>query len=245
MDYRVYRFTKKEYGLYFLEGAALAAGIAFVFYRSFAAFFLLLPGISLFYRMKKKRLAEQRRRELSLEFREAILSVQAALNAGYSVENAFIEAGRDMERLYGREGLITKEFLMLKRRLRSNETLEKILLDLADRSGIEEILDFANVFTAAKRSGGDYTRIIRRASETIGDKIEVRREIETMMSSKQYENRVMQAVPFGIILYIGLTSPDFISALYHNLTGAVIMTLCLLLYGLAFWLSERIVSIEV
>ncbi|MBO6149484.1 MAG: type II secretion system F family protein [Lachnospiraceae bacterium] len=245
MNYQVYNFNRQEWCLYILEGIILAAGISYVFYHSFIAFFLLIPCIYFFIKWVKKNLILKRSLELSLEFREAIISVQSALNAGYSVENAFIEAGRDMEKLYGREGLISREFTILTRRLRSNETLEKILTDLSDRSGIEDIRDFANVFSVAKRGGGDFTSIIRRAADTIGDKIEVRREIDTLMSSKRYENRIMEIVPFAIILYLGFTSPDLISVLYHNVTGIAIMTVCLMLYGFAFYLAERIVSIEI
>ncbi|MCR4740695.1 MAG: hypothetical protein K5886_10620, partial [Lachnospiraceae bacterium] len=126
------------------------------------------------------------------------------------------------------------------RRLRSNETLEKILLDLSERSGIEDIEDFANVFAAAKRSGGDFTRIIRKAAESIGDKMDIRREIRTATSSKRYETRIMEAVPFGIIVYLNLTSPGFLSVLYHDLKGYVIMTVCLLLYLTGFCMAEKI-----
>ena len=120
--------------------------------------------------------------------------------------------------------------------------MEKILLDISDRSGIEDIEDFANVFAAAKRSGGDFTRIIRKAAESIGDKMDVRREIKTAISSRRYETRIMEAVPFGIIVYLNLTSSGFLAALYHNITGYVIMTVCLCLYLIAFVIAERITA---
>ncbi len=245
MDYRDYHFSIQERILYIGEGVGIAALVAYIFYRSFIAFILLLPIAVVFFRRKRKDLIRKQRFELTLQFREAIMAVQAALNAGYSVENAFIEAGKDMEKMYGKEGIITREFMVLVRRLRSNVSLEKILLELSERSGVEDIRDFANVFTAAKRSGGDFTRIIKRAAETIRDKIEVKREIETLMSAKKFENKIMEIVPFAIILYIGITSPDFISSLYHNMTGIILMTFCLALYLGAFVLSERIVNIEI
>ena len=245
MNYKTYIFSPQELFLYCAEGILIAAAAAFVFYRSVVAFLLLLPLLPLFLSYIKKVLIRRRRYELMLEFREAIMAVQAALNAGYSIENAFVEAARDMENMYGRDGLITAELMVLSRRLRSNENLEKILYELAERSGVEDITDFSNVFTAAKRSGGDMSRIIRRASDTIGDKIDVRRDIETIMSSKRFENRIMELVPFGMILYIGLTSPDFIAVLYHNAAGEIVMTVCLVLYALGLILSERIVNIEI
>ncbi len=245
MNYKTYRFDAKEWIAAFLTGAGIAAAIAWIFYRSVFALFAMIPVIFLYIRYHRREKTQKRLYELSLEFREAILSVGGALSAGYSIENAFLSAGSDMEKLYGRDGLITKELTLLSRRLRANETIEDVLSDLSERSGIEDIRDFADVFRAAKRNGGNLGAVIRRAAETISDKIEVRREIETLMSAKRFENRIMQLVPFGILCYIGLTSPDFIASLYHNPTGVAIMTGCLLLYGFAFFLSEKILRIHI
>ena len=183
MNYDKYRFSKGERAVYLSAGALIDGLIAWTFYKSVVVFFILLIPVEWFFlRFMKTSLMEKRKYELSMEFKEAIMAVQSSLNAGYSVENAFIEAGRVMENMYGSSGLITNEFKILTRRLRSNETLEKILLDLADRSGIEDIEDFANVFAAAKRSGGDFTRIIRKASDSIGDKMDIRRDIRTSIN---------------------------------------------------------------
>ncbi|SKB97466.1 tight adherence protein B [Lachnospiraceae bacterium] len=245
MNYSEYRFSTNEKILYLAQGLMILGAVSFTFYRSVTAFFLMMPSLFFLYRYKKQKLIMAQKRELLLEFREMILAVQSALNAGSSVENAFIDAGREMEKMYGGQGLIVKEAEVLTRRLRSNENLERILQDMADRSGLEDILDFANVFAAAKRSGGDLSGIIRRASEVIGDKIDIKREIETELSAKQYETRVMELVPFGIILYLNITSPDFLSPLYHNAAGIAIMTVCLALYGTAFRMAEKITAIEV
>ena len=240
MNYDRYNFSPGERILYLGFGAVLDAAIAWTFYRSLPVFFILLiPSEIIFLRYIRQNLIEKRKYELSLEFREAIMAVLSSLNAGYSVENAFIEAGRVMEGLYG-ESLITEEFRILTRRLRSNEALEKILLDLAWRSGIEDIADFAGVFSAAKRSGGDFTRIIRKAADSIGDKMDIMREIRTSISARKYETKIMELVPFVIIVYLSLSSSGFLSSLYHGVTGTVVMTVCLALYATGFLMAEKI-----
>ncbi len=236
-------FSERMAGL--ITSLMVPAVIAYLFYRSIAAFVVLLPLAGYVGRRRRAESERKRKHELNLEFREAVISVQTALNAGYSVENAFIEAGRDMENMYGPEAMITVEFKSLERRLKTNENLENIIYDMAERSGLDDIKDFADVFSAAKRSGGDLTKIIRRTSDTISDKIEVRREIETLVSAKRMENRIMQAVPFGIIAYLNMTSAGFLSSLYHNPTGVVVMSFCLALYAGGFCLSERITDIEI
>ena len=79
---------------------------------------------------------------LESQFREAIRGVDTALKAGYSVENAFVQSGKDMERQFGKESFIHEELEAIRRGLVINITLEEMLADLAERSGSEAIEDF-------------------------------------------------------------------------------------------------------
>lgn len=245
INYNKYQFSRKEKFFYLMAGLSGAGVIAYVFYRSFIAFILLIPFTGVFLKKKKEELCDIRKKELNLQFREAILAVSASLNSGYSIENAFCEAGADMEVLYGKNGIIVKELQLLSGRLGANETLESILSDFSKRSGLEDICDFTDVLIIAKRSGGDLNAIIRKAADHISGKIEVKREIDTLMSAKKMEQKIMNAVPFLIILYIDYSSPGFLGVLYKNGAGIFIMTCCLAVYGAAYLMAQKIVSIEV
>ena len=61
---------------------------------------------------------------------------------------------------------------------RSQRSRRRIFLGLGERSGIEDIENFAAVFSTAKRSGGDMDKIIQTSARMLGDKIDVRKEIE-------------------------------------------------------------------
>ena len=87
--------------------------------------------------------------------------------------------------------------------------------------------------------------VILKVSRMLGDKIDVKKEIEATLSAKKSEQMIMSLMPAGIILYLKLTSPGFLSVLYGNLFGMCAMTLCLGIYVLSYWLGRRIVDIEV
>jgi tight adherence protein B len=227
------------------EWLLIDAAIAYVFYQSLIAFALFLPAFIPYMKMRMKQAKKAEDLQLSLQFRESILAVSTALNAGYSVENAFIEAFHDMKDMYGDTAPITVEYRQIVARLRDNEQIEHILSDLAKTSGIDDINDFASVFESAKRIGGDMTKIIRRAASNISEKIDVRREIDVSISAKRMETRVMEIVPFGILIYLRMGSSDFLSVLYHGITGRIIMSVGLAVYVLGFFLAEKILDIEV
>lgn len=244
-DYGEYRFQPKEYLLYVSEGILLVAMAGYFFYRSWIACLCLVPVLFLFLREKKKELARKRRQELGVQFKDMILAVAANQKAGYSIENAFRESYKDMEMLYGAEGIICLEMRYIIAGLDNNVVLEKLLYSLGLRSSLPDIVQFADVFFIAKRSGGNMTDILSKTAAVIEQKTETDKEIQLMISSKKLEQKIMNMVPFLIIFYVGSTSRGFFDVLYHNVIGIIIMTVCLGFYGAAYLLSGRIVDIEV
>ena len=221
---------------------------SFIFYFFYESSLVWIPGILcgiFFCRWQTKQFCKKRKYLLEQQFRDWIESVSSALQAGHSVENAFLKAGKEMELLYGEETDIRKETHRLEQLLKNNVTLEKILWDFGQRSDCENIRNFANVFLVGKRSGGNLREMIEGCCEMIAAKIEVEEEIRTLLHGKVMEQKIMCVVPFAIMLYIRISSPGFFDPLYHNLVGICIMTACLCLYFFGVWLSLRIVTIEV
>ena len=244
-DYAVYHFSKNEMIVYVILESAFIGMIAYLFYDSIFAFLLLIPFAVISLKEKKKQLCQKRKQKLEAEFRDVILSVSSNLQTGYSFENAFQEAYKEIVILYGSESLMACELRLLLRKLANNEQLEDALLNLAKRSGIQDIRDFADIFQIAKRGGGNMQAIIANTAEVIGDKQAVRIEIDTIMSEKKLEQTVMRYIPFFIIIYISITSKGYFEGLYHNLIGQAIMTAALIVYSLACKLADKILNIEV
>lgn len=243
-DYSDYRFNIREWIVYCASGILTIGIIAYFFYQSVIAFLILLPSLPLFFKRKKQELAKKRRQELNIQFKDAVLSVSANQKAGYSVENAFRDAYRDMAMLYGRDSHICGELSYIGKGLDNNIVLERLLYDLGVRSHVPDILQFADVFLIAKRNGGNMTEILSETADTIEQKIAVDKEIQVLLSSKKMEQKIMNVVPFFIIFYISMTSKGFFDVLYHNPVGILIMTVCLAVYLTAYMISGKIVAIE-
>ena len=188
--------------------------------------------------------AKKRRDALRLSFREFILSFGNSLKAGYSIENAFVSAYEDIRFLYGEEEDFLAECRWMIGQMENNQNLEDVFARFAERTHVKDIQDFAYAFRTAKKSGGDLSRMIQDTAGLIGDKIAVREEIALLIAAKRMEQSVMNLVPVGIMLYVSLTSKGYFDALYHNVTGIVIMTGCLILYFFCYFLSGKIIAIE-
>ncbi len=194
------------------------------------------------YRAKNRR--EKEKRILSEQFRDLLGSVNNALRAGDSPENAFREGYREMVYEYGERAPISRELLRVVNGLDNRIPLETLLDDFAQRADTEEIREFAEVFRIAKRGGGNMVEILARTSALIEERLDVENEIRIMLGNRRLEQRIMDLTPFMIIFYIGLTSPGFFDVLYHNLEGAAFMTVCLGAYLAALVISEKILAVS-
>ena len=82
--------------------------------------------------------------------------------------------------------------------------------------------------------------MIDAACSSISRRLAVEEEMETLLSARKLEQRVMNAMPFMIVWYVEVSNPGYFDMLYGNLTGAVLMTICLGVYLAAYALSEKI-----
>ena len=223
-DYRTYHFTAKETAKYLLEGVAVCAAADYLFYQSLPVLLFMLPVPVIFLKIQKKKCIARQQRNLNYQFRDALTSM-----------NVLYEKGSD----------ILEEFRYIESQLRLSVPVEELFLDFGKRSGVEDIENFAAVFYTAKRTGGDMTQMIQKVARMLGDKIEVKKEIEATLAAKKSEQMVMSVMPAGIICYLKLTSPGFLDVLYGNPFGICAMTVCMVIYGLSYWLGVKIVDIEV
>lgn len=219
--------------------------MSYLFYRSVIPFFLALPLLIPFLNMQKERCCEKRRKQLATQFLDAMQAVSSALTAGYSVETAFRDACGELGKIYGEEDLIMREFTYISGQLSINRNLEELLMGLAERSGVEDIGNFAEIFAVSKRTGGNLIAIIRNTVLAISQKEETAREIASSLSAKKLEQRIMSLVPILILLYIRTVSPGFLDVMYYNTVGIAVMSICLAIYAAAYFWGKKIVEIEV
>ena len=218
---------------YILEGIIIVLIAAYIFYENVFMAVILSPYVYIHYRQRIKERIVHDKKNFKKKFKDGIIAVSFALNVGYSIENAFGQAVDELTLMYGDDSDIVVKFKLIVIRLGQNENLEDILDD------------FAEIFRYAKRSGGDLMAVIKNTAQIIQQKEEVMSEVDTIISGKKMEQRVMSLIPAVIVIYLKVTAKEFIQPLYGNIAGIIIMTVCLGVYVISDMWAKRIVNIEV
>ena len=226
---------------------SIAAGcmIAYLFYDSIYGTVWALVCYPIIFREYRRYIRHKDKVLLEKEFSEYMNRISGALQAGYSLENAFVQGLREDNLLYGEKSMLKESLGELEGRLKRQETLEQILTDFSARSNSEDIANFVEIFVYAKRSGGNFIEILGTTVTRISDKLEILEEIHTEIANKVMEQKIMCGMPIFILLFLRFSSGEMMQPLYGNVVGIIIMTAALMIYLAVVLWAIRLVQIEV
>jgi len=245
-DYREYIPPVRERLKYYLicAGGLLFTGWLF-FDNPAGAICLALLAVPLEKVWRKNR-AAVRRKELAAQFKDLLFSLSASFQSGRHMAEAICEARENMLKIYPPSAPINIELeLMNKRMGAGGESEREVLFDFAKRSGNEDARNFADVYYTCLTTGGDLCGVVNRTAVILIEKITIRREIETLMAQKKYEAKLLTGVPFIILIYLRISSPEYLEPLYTTAAGFCVMAAALGALAAAFFWSGRIMDIEV
>lgn len=245
-DYNSTALSKIEMLSFIIFSVSAGCITGLLFYDS------ILPGAAIssvlfcFLPAYKESIKEKRKKELRLQFRDLLYSVSSSVSSGRSMSEALEESIEFWRSTYEEQDYIIQELYYMVGRIKNgNEKDIDVLKNFALRSNIEDVSDFVNVYENCRLSGGNLSRAIDRATTIIGDKITLERELETMMSQKKFESRIVILAPFILIMMLRLTSPDYLEPLFTTAGGRAVTTISLILIGTAVYMMERINRVEI
>ena len=245
-DYHCYVPNPKERFAAVCCFCLLLSCIGYIFYGTvILALFLPLcyaKMMAVYCRVK----GEQRKNRLRRQFRDLLFSLSASFATGRHMEEAMEEAKDNLTEIYGETALAVAELSGMLRKMReAAETDVAVWSDFAKRSGISDIEDFVQVFSAVRETGGDLVFAVNRAAAVIGEKIAIETEIKTMVSQKRLEGNIITAMPAVIVVFLQMASPDYLAVLYQSLGGRILMSMALAATIFAYVMIERMTAIEV
>lgn len=242
---RFQQLTGREKLLFSLEGAGITALAGFLCFRSILVIAAVPPVIAVFLHLKEEQKIHKMYLAQQTEFKNLMADLYSTTAAGGTLEKALRCAVQDMQRSGGRYPVLLPQMERVIVELDRNVPMDAALDHFGEKSRDPEIRHFIQVLKAASKSGGSLPDIIRRTAEMAALRAEMNAEIETMLAGRKAEWKVMLAVPAGILLYMDLGSPDYMSVLYQTAVGKTIICCALALYIAAFAIGRKILAIHV
>ena len=170
---------------------------------------------------------------------DCLMMVANALRAGFSFLQAMEMISKEME------PPISEEFQHVMRDIGLGATVERALDDMDERVGSP---DFSLVVTAVliqQQVGGDLAQILDTISETIQDRIRMRREVKTLTTQGRLSGWILILTPIALALFMTSSDPNYLDPLFKNPIGQMILVATIVMEIIGAIVIKRIVDIEV
>ena len=170
---------------------------------------------------------------------DCLLMVANAMRAGFSFLQAMDLVSKEME------PPMSDEFKHVMRDINLGASVERALDDMDQRVSSP---DFSLVVTAVliqQQVGGDLAHILDTISDTIQDRIRMRREVQTLTAQGRMSGWVLAALPFVLAAFINLVSPNYLEPLFKEPIGQIAIGVAIVMVIIGFLVIKRIVNIDV
>lgn len=246
MNYKEIDLSLGEKLYFWLFILSIGLIVGWIFYDNFVIGCIITISLSSFEKEYKRYLGMKREQELLLQFKDFLYSLSSAVSSGRSIGQGIRESYSFWQGTYAEDDYIMIELKSFIEQMEKSNTEDVYLLEnFALRSGLKDIEDMAMICRVCKRTGANLANALQEASNIIGDKIALERELRSIMIQKRFEGYVIAIAPLLLTAMIKIMSPEYLVPLTESNSGRLISTIALSLIVTAWLYIERINRIEI
>jgi tight adherence protein B len=181
----------------------------------------------------------RRRNQFAEQLPDALQVISSALRSGHSfagalavvVESASEPMKSEMQRVVADEQL--------------GIPLEQSLNVVAERMASRDLEQVALVGELQREAGGNAAEVVDRVAETIRERFELRRLINTLTAQGRMSRWIVSAVPVVIIILLQIINPHYLHPMVSSLGGKIALVLAAALVFGGSLVIKKIVDIKV
>jgi tight adherence protein B len=183
--------------------------------------------------------ANRQRREFEEQIPDNLQVVASALRAGHTFIGSLGVVLEDAPEPSRRE---------LRRALADQQLgipLADALNQVSDRMHSSDFRHVALIATLQQNAGGNSAEVIDLVTETIRDRLDLRRLVRTLTAQGRLAGGILSALPVALLAAISFINPDYIHPLFHKPLGVAALVLAGIMVISGALIIKRIVDIEI
>jgi tight adherence protein B len=135
------------------------------------------------------------------------------------------------------------------RRVLADEQLGVPLVDalsaVATRMHSRDFEHVALVATLQRETGGNTAEVIDQVTETIRERMDLRRLVSTLTAQGRLAGFIVAALPILLIVAISFLNPGYLRPMFHTVGGVFLLVVAGIMLALGAWIISRIVNIKI
>lgn len=218
-----------------------------IFYMLYKNIWISLCGMivfALYGGLNKRNFEKTRKRRIQMRFMDFLLCLEPLLKTSGTFSGAFCEAVLDYKRFHGNDE-VSKYLEKAVNEFRMNSSTSEVLGELAEKLNIEDARAFAGSMDVCESTGGNAVEVTTRTTELLVGRIRILCDINTVLSGKIFEQKVITMMPFILLGLLAAAAGSYLEPLYASAAGRVVMTAAGFLFLAQWIIGKKISDIEV
>jgi tight adherence protein B len=231
------RLSQTDFIILVFAAAAVAAllGLAVAGPGLALLFFVLTPFVG---QLVINRSSGKRRAKFDQQLGDTLQLLTGSLRAGHSILRAIDAAAIE-------SAAPTSEEM---RRVISETSLGRDLLtslnDTAARMRSEDFVWVSQAIQINREVGGNLAEVLDQVNETIRERSEIKGQIKSLAAEGKFSAYILMAMPFGIVLMLMLISPGYMTPMFSNVLGWVLIGVSAVLMTIGGLWMRKIIDLK-
>lgn len=206
---------------------------------------LILAGLGfgaggvIFMELWVKSRSNRRLTQFNKQLPTALQAMSVSLKSGFGVMEAVATVAREMD------PPLSTEFQRIIDEARLGGSFEAGLTAMLQRVDSADLRIVARAIEIHRKVGGDLAAILESVSGTMREREELRGHIMALTAQQRLGGMIVGLLPIWVLGFFSVTAPEFISPLWEETTGRLLLAAGAAMELVAFVAMRKIMSIEV
>lgn len=180
-----------------------------------------------------------RREVFTNQLGDCLTMVANAMRAGFSFLQAMELVAKEME------PPISEEFARVMREMNVGARMERALEDMDKRVGSPDFSLMVTAVLIQRQVGGSLAQILDTISDTINERIRMRREVFALTAQGRASGWILALLPVGLAVMLSVVNPNYLTPLIEEPMGQMAIGVALVMEVIGFIAIQKIVEIDV
>jgi tight adherence protein B len=182
---------------------------------------------------------ESRNKKMEEQLPETLTLISNSLKSGFGLLQALSLAAEQLE------PPISTELEQTIYEMNVGSSADEALLNLSSRTRSYDLDLVVTAILVQRAVGGNLSEILETVAATMRERVRIRGEIQTLTAQQRMTGMVIGLLPVGVGALFLLISPDYISLLFTETIGRVMLAIAVIMELIGLLVIRRILSIEV
>jgi tight adherence protein B len=184
-------------------------------------------------------LATRRKSKFLSQLPDTLQLLAGTLRAGYSLMQGIEAVSQEID------GPMGYELRRVVTEARLGRPVEESLEGTADRMASEDFAWCVMAIRIQREVGGNLAELLLTVADTMVARERLRRDVKTLTAEGRISAIILGILPVGLGFVMYALNPDYISKLFTDTLGNILLGLAIVAMGIGFYWMKRIIDIEI